>query len=108
MKNWNFLVPIVLFVVSQSLIAVWWAAGVQTTMTTVQKELSTTIELNHEENAKQWERINANTSDVADVMTELARGNAILELTRDDIQEIKTDIRATNDLIRDLLTQTRQ
>jgi len=98
-------IPIILFIIGQTSVAIWWASELNTTVENVQIKVETLIKDNDNENLRQWARINENEDNLGKIERELAINNSQLQSLNDNLNRVETTLSENNRLIRQLIQQ---
>ena len=109
---WAVVVSVVLFLVAQTIGAVWWAASLSATVSNNGLALAAFTETLSEqngqqdaENLRQWTRINGSEIVIADLISDYRTSEVLMTEMRKDIEEIKHDTSATNELLREFIRE---
>ena len=95
--------PIILYLLSSTTAAVYWAGTTTQSLATMQLEFSEFVDQSYAENLRQWGRINANEDSVKDVNTGISVTNARLEALKENLDRLETQSLETNRLLRELI-----
>ena len=94
---------IVLFLAVQTGGGIWWMSRIDTTLSTIQEDVSNQAA----EDLRQWARINQNERAVADVVALEAAISARLTAIDSNVERLNGDVRINNSLLRELLRDQR-
>lgn len=114
--NLGTLMPVIMFLVIQTLGGVWWAATLTRDMSSVKEQISlTTAALKHrveevdaarnEDRRRIYDRIVGVEQVTAQIMASDQANRTLLEGLKDDVMELRADLKQSNALLRDLLIQ---
>lgn len=95
--NIGTVIPIIIFLVGQTFIAVWGAATIHTNLT----QLTDRVELLRNEQAeverRQWDRITSTEQQISTAMASGQTFERLLETVLRELSEVKSELRRTND-----------
>lgn len=101
--NLGTIVPIIMFLIVQTGGGIWWASSVHSAVNTLSETVEKMQSNIDDENLRQWARINSLEVATQTAMTEIAATNVALNSIKENIQELRYDMRQNNDLIREML-----
>ena len=99
--KWNTIIPIIIFVVMQTSVAVWWAGNLNNTVLQIQSELTRIVGEVQRENTRQWVNINGNSQNVNEVVRIVTKTSADVENTEDTLEYLRDEVKETNRILRD-------
>lgn len=95
--NIGTVIPIVIFLIGQSIVAVWGAATIYTNL----QQLTDRVELLRAEQAeverRQWDRISATERQLSTAMASGVTFERLLESVLRELSDVRTELRRTND-----------
>lgn len=88
-------IPIVLYLLTQTSLAIWWASGVTTQLNTITRDFSSYAIKQDNEELRQWGAINGTEKDIND----LARS---VDLNNQRVETLSDRVRENNELLREI------
>lgn len=103
--NYYWLVPVILFIITQSGVAIWWASDLNTSVNTMQEQVLVLSDAGNTENLRQWTDINENQDNISGISRELAINNSQLQNLNGHFDRVQETLTENNRLIRQLIQQ---
>lgn len=99
--NLGSLIPIGIFLVAQTVVAIWWASDVSTKIDTLIQE----VDDQAAEDLRQWARINGAEAQNVATNTNVAALRASVDSMRQEISILREDVRTNATILRQLLRE---
>tara|TARA_R110000851_G_scaffold211412_5_gene363991 strand:- start:4948 stop:5283 length:336 start_codon:yes stop_codon:yes gene_type:complete len=96
-------IPLVIYFLTQTTLAIWWASQTTSAIVNVQAELTEFIADSNTENLRQWTRINENEDSVNEVNSGIAVSNTRLDALKENLARLEAQALETNRLLRELI-----
>lgn len=102
-KNILWAIPIALYLLTQTTMAVWWASTVNANIVGLQNDVQTIVDDAKESNEIQNASIRQNSTDITKLNNSLVRTSTNLENVDEQLSGINDELRETNNLFRQYL-----
>lgn len=104
LSHYYWVIPIVLFIIAQSSIAIWWAGQLDSSVQNLQSSIVNISKDVDDENLKQWVIINKNQDTINSIKTQIATTNIELKNINTNFDKLEEQMAENNRLLRQLLT----
>lgn len=101
--NLGTLIPIALFLIVQAGGGIWWASSIHSTVNQISAAQASNLADTNTTNLRQWDRINFVDGAINGVLADQRANAAILQRVEQDIGGMRADLKATNDLLREMI-----
>ena len=110
--NLGTLLPLIIFLSVQTGGAIWWASNISTNQDNLSKQIAVldarleeAVADSDAEQLRQWSRINSNEDNLTRAIARDESFIAQIETLRGTIADMRSDLRANNDLLREVLVR---
>lgn len=106
--HFHWTIPIILFVIAQTVSSVWWASHINTSVENLQSQVVEYISESNQANLRQDARIEINNERISDINASIATLNTLIQSVDDNLDRLDTQLDQNNALLRRLLEDRQQ
>ena len=103
--HYYWVIPIILFIITQTSVAIWWASDLNTSIASLQTQVEVSIRDGEAEDLRQWGRIHTNGIEINNVEQNQAISESQLQTLNENIDRVDESLKENNNLIRELIRQ---